>query len=247
MAARVVRPSSVAAAIAAHVIVALALAVCLRMGAVRGRPDVLIPAERLVWVEPAPPLAPPARAEEAVGAGARESETPPAIQHATEAPEQRVVKKAPAKAPARATPASRPAHPLGDEQREGVPKAGPVDTSTDHIAGTTAGVVGGAPGGLGDAPLPLAAVARPPELLSRVLPEYPPRARALAVEGQVLLEMVLDRDGRPEADVRIVRSLPLLDAAAIAAVRQWRFRPARDAEGRPVRVVMQVPVRFELR
>jgi protein TonB len=45
----------------------------------------------------------------------------------------------------------------------------------------------------------------------------------------------------------VLKSVAPLDAAAIAAVRQWRFRPARDADGRPVRVIMEVPVRFVLR
>jgi protein TonB len=90
-------------------------------------------------------------------------------------------------------------------------------------------------------------VASPPELITRVMPEYPGRARDLEIEGQVVLEVVLDRAGNPERDVKVLRSIALLDAAAIAAVRQWRFRPGRDAEGRPVRVVMEVPVRFELR
>jgi protein TonB len=79
------------------------------------------------------------------------------------------------------------------------------------------------------------------------MPEYPARARHLEIEGQVVLEIVVDREGRPEPDVRTVRSIALLDAAAVAAVRRWRFRPARDAGGRPVRVVLQVPLRFELR
>jgi protein TonB len=113
--------------------------------------------------------------------------------------------------------------------------------------GVSGGAVDGTTGGLGGAPVPLRAVASPPELLERVVPEYPARARALEIEGQVVLEVVLDRTGRPEPDIRIVRSVALLDAAAVAAVRRWRFRPARDATGRPVRVVMEVPVRFVLR
>lgn len=113
--------------------------------------------------------------------------------------------------------------------------------------GAVGGAPGGAVGGIGDAPLPLRDVAAPPELLERVIPEYPPRARAMQIEGQVTLEVVLDRDGRVEETVRVLRSVPALDAAAIAAVRRWRFRPARGRDGRPVRVVMEVPVRFVLR
>ena len=45
----------------------------------------------------------------------------------------------------------------------------------------------------------------------------------------------------------MTRSIALLDAAAVAAVRQWRFRPARSADGTPVRVRMEIPVRFVLR
>jgi protein TonB len=108
-------------------------------------------------------------------------------------------------------------------------------------------MAGGTVGGLGQEPVPLREVAAPPELLSRILPEYPARARALQIEGQVMLELVLDREGRPEPAIRVVHSIALLDAAAVEAVRQWRFRPARDADGRPVRVIMQVPVRFVLR
>jgi protein TonB len=100
---------------------------------------------------------------------------------------------------------------------------------------------------VGEAALPLAAVAHPPELVERMLPEYPARARALELEGQVVLEVVLDREGRPEPGIRVLRSQPAFDDSALAAVRRWRFRPARDAAGRPVRVLMEIPVRFELR
>ena len=69
----------------------------------------------------------------------------------------------------------------------------------------------------------------------------------MQIEGQVALEVVIDRDGRVEEAVRVTRSIPALDAAAIAAVRRWRFRPAHDHDGRTVRVIMEIPVRFVLR
>lgn len=47
-------------------------------------------------------------------------------------------------------------------------------------------------------------------------------------------------------DARILRSVPLLDAAALAAVRQWRYTPTR-LNGRPVSVLMTVTVQFQLR
>jgi protein TonB len=66
------------------------------------------------------------------------------------------------------------------------------------------------------------------------------------VEGLVLLEAILDFEGRIEEDIRILQSIPSLDRAAIEALRRWRFRPARDRENQPVRVILEVPIRFVL-
>ena len=66
------------------------------------------------------------------------------------------------------------------------------------------------------------------------------------IQGQVVLRATVDRDGNIEREVQVVRSIPLLDDAAIDALRGWRFRPGRDREGRAVRVVVEVPVRFQL-
>ncbi len=76
-------------------------------------------------------------------------------------------------------------------------------------------------------------------------PVYPPLARSSRVEGVVILEAVLDATGRVDS-VRVLRSIPLLDQAAVDAVRQWRFTPAR-LNGVPVPVVMTVTVNFTLR
>jgi protein TonB len=95
--------------------------------------------------------------------------------------------------------------------------------------------------------VPAAAVARLPVVVSRVLPVYPPAARARGVQGQVLLQAVIDRKGHVEPDVQVVRSIPLLDEAAISALRQWHFMPGANREGELVRVLLEVPVRFQLR
>lgn len=198
------------------------------------------PAERLVYVEPvAPPPLASAPAAPPPPVAAPQVVTPPVS--------PRVVgpKRVPTAAPrvsSQPKPARNPA-PQADAPAAPAPDV-PDETARD--GGSTNGVTSGTVGGLGDAPMPLQAVATPPELVTRVMPQYPARARALAVTGQVVIALVLDRDGRPEQDLRVVQSVPLLDAAAVEAVRQWRFRPARDAAGRPVRVIMQVPVRFVL-
>jgi protein TonB len=102
-------------------------------------------------------------------------------------------------------------------------------------------------GAHGDRPIAAAYAAEPPVVVSRVLPAYPALARSRGIEGQVLLRAIVDRDGRVEPRIDVIRSIAPLDDAAIEALRRWRFRPGRDRTGRPVRVIVEVPVRFQLR
>jgi TonB family protein len=90
-------------------------------------------------------------------------------------------------------------------------------------------------------------VEHPPVPISRVLPVYPGAARAQGLEGEVVLRAIVDQHGAVERNIVVVESIPLLDAAAIEALRQWRFEPGRDANHRPVRVLIEVPLRFRLR
>ncbi len=236
------RSQALGLSLAVHAAGVLVLAALLGAGHHHHEHEDEAPPARLVWIEPAAPPPPVAGAAPAALAPVVEAEEPPAPRVVE--PETAPLVRAAPKRPARRTA------PLTRTAPEAVPEA-PAVPPPAAVMGVQRGVPGGAPGGvaggLGDAPLALSAVASPPELVERVVPEYPTRARALEVEGQVLLEVVLDRSGRPEPAMRVLRSIALLDEAAMTAVRQWRFRPARDAEGRPVRVVMEVPVRFVLR
>ena len=83
-----------------------------------------------------------------------------------------------------------------------------------------------------------------PALVSRVEPIYPRLAVSANVQGVVILEAVVDREGHVES-VEVLRSIPLLDDAAIAAVRQWRYSPLL-LNGRPERFVLTVTVGFSL-
>jgi protein TonB len=65
------------------------------------------------------------------------------------------------------------------------------------------------------------------------------------VEGLVILEAVIAEDGSVR-DIRVLRSVQLLDAAAVEAVREWRFTPTL-LNGQPVPVVMTITVAFTLR
>jgi TonB family protein len=70
-------------------------------------------------------------------------------------------------------------------------------------------------------------------------------ALAAKVQGAVVLEARIEPDGRV-GEVQVLRSIPLLDQAAIDAVRQWAYTPTL-LNGQPVPVVMTVTVQFSLR
>ena len=98
-----------------------------------------------------------------------------------------------------------------------------------------------------DVPLPISQTSEPPVPISQIAPSYPERARALGIQGLVRLEAILNREGRVEQDIKVLESIPFLDEAASTALRQWRFKPARDQSGQPVRVIVEVPFRFALK
>jgi protein TonB len=86
---------------------------------------------------------------------------------------------------------------------------------------------------------------RTPTRIRNVQPVYPAIAQSARVEGVVILEAVIGTDGKVR-DVRVLRSIPLLDQAALDAVRQWEYTPSR-LNGIPVPVLMTVTVTFTLR
>jgi protein TonB len=83
-----------------------------------------------------------------------------------------------------------------------------------------------------------------PVLVKDVVPKYPELARGAMVEGSVLLRVLVGKDGRV-LDVHVDGSIPLLDAAAVEAARQWVFKPALS-NNRPVAVWVARKVRFSL-
>jgi protein TonB len=86
---------------------------------------------------------------------------------------------------------------------------------------------------------------KPPKLARRVEPAYPELARQVRKEGVVILEATTDIYGRVVA-VRVLRSVDLLDQAALDAVRQWVYEPLL-VNGRPRPVTFTVTVRFVLK
>jgi protein TonB len=93
-------------------------------------------------------------------------------------------------------------------------------------------------------PVHLHAGMQAPVKIVNVDPIYPSMAQTARVKGVVILEAVIDEHGGVTS-VKVLRSIQLLDQAAVDAVRKWRFTPAR-LNGEPVPVVMTVTVNFEL-
>ena len=106
-----------------------------------------------------------------------------------------------------------------------------------------------ATGGEADLPVEAGGGVVSPVLIesSGVKPVYPEEALRAGLEGLVVLEAIVDERGRVGHDVKVVRSLGHgFDEAAIAAVRQWRFRPA-TRDGKPIKVRRIFPILFRLR
>lgn len=85
---------------------------------------------------------------------------------------------------------------------------------------------------------------QPPRALTTVQPGYPEIARESSVEGTVVIQALVGKDGRVE-DTRVAQSIPVFEDSAVAAVRKWTFEPAK-ANGKPVAVWVAVPVKFTL-
>jgi protein TonB len=83
-----------------------------------------------------------------------------------------------------------------------------------------------------------------PEAITKVPPVYPDIAREANVDGTVMVQALVGKDGRVH-DTRVVKSIPMLDNSAVDAVKQWVFKPALS-NNKPVAVWVAVPVKFSL-
>jgi TonB family protein len=86
---------------------------------------------------------------------------------------------------------------------------------------------------------------RPPTKTKDVTPEYPAAAQSARAEGAVIIEATIGADGKV-IDAKVLRSVRMLDQAALDAVRQWEYSPTL-LNGKPVPVVMTVTVNFKLK
>ena len=84
-----------------------------------------------------------------------------------------------------------------------------------------------------------------PAVLTRVNPTYPDADRRAGTDGLVLLEVVIDEQGKVANNKVLDAPSPALGAAAVAAVRQWTFEPT-EIDGAHVKVLHAVAIQFKL-
>ncbi len=110
------------------------------------------------------------------------------------------------------------------------------------VGGVPGGVLGGVVGGTGDGPV--MDYDQPPKPIKITRPQYPQEAFVKKIEGEVIVEILIDSTGAV-VRARVIQSIPALDAAAIQTVKEWRFSPAIK-NGRPVSTIANAPVRFRI-
>ncbi len=129
----------------------------------------------------------------------------------------------------------------------------PPKALSNMVQGVAGGIPGGIAGGVVGIPPPPPPPAAPvrvggdikePKKVRDAKPIYPQVAMAAKVEGIVIIEATIGKDGSVTG-AKVLRSQPLLDQAAIDAVSQWKFTPTM-LNGQPVDVIMTVTVNFTL-
>ena len=174
---------------------------------------------------------------------------PPAPAPPKTQPTQATTPVNPTAAPVEPPKEIAPERPGDDRINDGVP--GGVE------GGIPGGVVGGVVGGLPEAPPPpppppapkgpvrIGGQIQAPALVKRVEPSYPPIAVSAHLEGVVILEAIVGRDGTVD-EVKVLRSVhPLLDREAELALKQWRYSPL-VLNGIAERFVLTVTLSFHL-
>lgn len=127
---------------------------------------------------------------------------------------------------------------------EGEPGGGPEGIPGGYPGASGAGT-GFLRGGESDPPIIITPEVTQPVLIRKITPEYPPIAIRGRIQGIVVLEAVITRTGTVE-ELRVLHSPhPLLEQAAVKAVKQWLYRPAL-VNSKPVKVYFTVTVEFKI-
>lgn len=200
----------------------------------------------MVFINPPPP--PPA--PNLKGGRTKENKpikkTPEHIIAPVEAPKE--VKQEPAK-----EQGEMPVNPLlGESQSETKGEPGGIP------GGVPGGVPEGVPGGTGndlssqitisgpEGPVRPDGNIKPLKRKKYVIPIYPSHAQSARISGTVVIEAVIGKNGKIRS-ARAIRSIPMLDRAAIDAIKKWEYEPPTTIDGRPVEVLLTVTVNFVLK
>jgi protein TonB len=137
-------------------------------------------------------------------------------------------------------------------EKEAPPSAGFGVAGMEGLGGSSGGVIGGifngtaAPKVKAEAPkkVNISGGVATGLLLQKTVPLYPPIAKAARVQGTVVLQATISKTGTIE-NLRVISGNAMLQAAAVSAVQQWRYRPYL-LNGEPVEVETTVNVVFTL-
>jgi periplasmic protein TonB len=199
---------------------------------------------RVVFFDPPPPPPPPMQR----GSSSRpEPVKPEAPKKVVETPKPTFV------APIEQQPIEKPLEPEAGVKKEdqfGSETGSDLGDALGMEGGVEGGTVGGVPGGVlggtlgGTGTGPVMDYDSPPRPIKSPRPQYPQEAFIKKIEGTVLVEILIDAQGRV-ARARVVQSVPMLDAAALQTVYQWLFTPAMK-HGKPVPTLAHIPVAFRI-
>lgn len=138
---------------------------------------------------------------------------------------------------------------------EGIVGGVPGGVPGGQLGGVIGGIIGGMPSTMSKAiappqaapkkPIRVGGRVKPPREIVKTTPVYPVLARQARIEGEVVLDAVIDTEGNV-VNVTVVSGHPLLIEAAINCVRQWKYEPTYLNE-QPISVQLIVKVSFQLR
>jgi periplasmic protein TonB len=264
------RAVSLPVSIGIHVAVLSAVILVPILMSGRDLPEPALGAVSAFFVEPAPPPPPPPPPPPA--AAKPKTATAPKVEQPKPVVREEPKFTAPIETPKEVTKSEGVDTGVADGVDEGVTggvaggSVGGVEGGT--VGGMHGGTVGGAGdgggGGLGDIPAPAPPPPPPPppkveppkgpvrvggkisepRKTRNVPPVYPEMAKHARVQGTVILEATISPQGRV-MDLKVLRGIPLLDDAAMNAVKQWTYSPTL-LNGQPVPVIMTVTVNFRL-
>jgi protein TonB len=248
-------PKSTATAILAH---AAAIALIFWMAAKHVQFAAPINTSLLTQLTPPPPQAPP-KADAMGGGGGQRGPTPVTKGELPKFADQQIT---PPKAPPLVEPKIKMPDATIEVQKDlkmadnkmpnlGMPNSPLLGSSMGNGNGTGlglgsgSGVGSGTGGNYGGGPKRIGGGVSAPTLIFSVEPEFSEEARKAKTSGNVLVNLWVDAEGNP-THIRVLRGVGMgLDEKAIAAVKQYKFKPAME-NGKPVTVELNVEVNFQI-